>query len=1146
MKEEGISEIVGALLLVVVLGLLAAIILSILVSQYPGDVLPDPRIEIYNDTYSYTEGINTIHISSLGGDPLPTGEYTIKVHRKDGTYVAIPSGEINISTGFEKDISTGNVLWFYDKDPGNFITTVDVIYQDPGSDSETLMYRKNLSEYASRPGPGPDPSTPCTSVSISGTITESGTGNPAPGIVVYAYYEGSLKETKISDSYGTYSFTFPEPGNFDQYEIRCPDTGTWITTDPVSKIFNVIIDSSTCDSRNNDFEGTFTGTPGLTVTSPNGGERFAVGSIQTISWTVEHASPDHFTVEYSIDNGNNWDSISSSVSGILRIFEWTVPNTPTDQALVRVTAKDSSGNTLADDTSDSVFTIFNPDCYRISGQVLNQATGNPVGGIRVNAYYQGEHVTIIGYADTTGDGRYTILLPSTGNIEQYDIHCPDTGTWQTTNPASKWHYGIVIDPSSSTHCHPDEVDFQGMDILLPTLSVISPNGGEDWVVETEHQITWSAENVDTASYRIEYSIDSGVNWILIDDAVSGSSVSYSWTIPETPSELALIRVIAKDSSGTTIIEDDSDNVFTISAPCTKTITATAGDHGSISPEGSVEVSCGSDQSFTITADPCYRIESVTIEGVPISGPFDSPYPYTFPSVQSVHTIHATFTPITYTITATAGDHGSISPAGSIPTNCGTSPSFTITPNTGYSISDVIVKGISVGAVSEYTFPPVYEDQTIHATFKEDCPQPIASFIASASERRRTVSFTDTSTGSVTNWLWDFGDGSTSPEQNPVYTYGSSGTYLVTLTVSGPCGSDSYSQRIKTGCWYISGIVTLTSGPLSPQDLTIVAIGDKGSHYTITPFSDGTYLIDITAQRSEKFTVSVLNCPGAGCLEYSISPVSYSDVQITPGLGKCSSSNNNFDLTYNCPPMAASFTALPSNGNAPLTVWFTDTSTGYYELIEWVFGDGTTGEGSPITHDYEIPGTYSATMTVSGDCGSDTASESIQVNRGPGFTVYGWLRFTQPPTPSAPDERWATLVVDGNSDNSRRYHLLHSQQNTQFEMFFKTVNEANGWQHAPESFGPVQGVSYLLVAAYDQTDGIGRLYVNGVEAASRTYDTSGIAPSPNLYQVGGPSGIYYSGTANQRRLRGDVGGVNTIENVLLGPEIQTMYEDGPPW
>ncbi len=73
------------------------------------------------------------------------------------------------------------------------------------------------------------------------------------------------------------------------------------------------------------------------------------------------------------------------------------------------------------------------------------------------------------------------------------------------------------------------------------------------------------------------------------------------------------------------------------------------------------------------------------------------------------------TPNTYTITASSGSQGSISPSENITVNQGSDKSFTITPDAGYSINDVLVDGSSVGAVSSYTFTNITEDHTISAT-----------------------------------------------------------------------------------------------------------------------------------------------------------------------------------------------------------------------------------------------------------------------------------------------------------------------------------------------------------------------------------------------------------------------------------------------
>ena len=72
-----------------------------------------------------------------------------------------------------------------------------------------------------------------------------------------------------------------------------------------------------------------------------------------------------------------------------------------------------------------------------------------------------------------------------------------------------------------------------------------------------------------------------------------------------------------------------------------------------------------------------------------------------------------------TIDATADEHGKIGPAGTITVPKGESKTFTITPDSGYHIKDVLVDGKSVGAVSTYTFKEVVADHTIHAAFAEN-------------------------------------------------------------------------------------------------------------------------------------------------------------------------------------------------------------------------------------------------------------------------------------------------------------------------------------------------------------------------------------------------------------------------------------------
>ncbi len=80
---------------------------------------------------------------------------------------------------------------------------------------------------------------------------------------------------------------------------------------------------------------------------------------------------------------------------------------------------------------------------------------------------------------------------------------------------------------------------------------------------------------------------------------------------------------------------------------------------------------------------------------------------------------ATYSRKTYTITAYAGSNGTISPAGSVTVSYGANKRFNISPNNGYKILDVIVDGVSLGAVNTYLFEDVTSNHTIHVTFTED-------------------------------------------------------------------------------------------------------------------------------------------------------------------------------------------------------------------------------------------------------------------------------------------------------------------------------------------------------------------------------------------------------------------------------------------
>ncbi|MGA9536106.1 MAG: fibronectin type III domain-containing protein, partial [Desulfobacterales bacterium] len=164
---------------------------------------------------------------------------------------------------------------------------------------------------------------------------------------------------------------------------------------------------------------------------------------------------------------------------------------------------------------------------------------------------------------------------------------------------------------------------------------------------------------------------------------------------------------------------DSDPVsYTVpDALRTFTITASAGNDGSISPPGTVSVTEGQSKTFTITPQSGFHIDRVLVDGNDIG----SSSTYTFKNLSASHTIYATFAPNVLTlhqIVVSIDGHGSILPQGNVTVNDGMNQNFTINADTGYDITDVLVDGHSVGPKSNHEFFNITEDHTISASFAQ--------------------------------------------------------------------------------------------------------------------------------------------------------------------------------------------------------------------------------------------------------------------------------------------------------------------------------------------------------------------------------------------------------------------------------------------
>ncbi|GAB7015409.1 hypothetical protein JCM10550A_07750 [Methanogenium cariaci] len=181
---------------------------------------------------------------------------------------------------------------------------------------------------------------------------------------------------------------------------------------------------------------------------------------------------------------------------------------------------------------------------------------------------------------------------------------------------------------------------------------------------------------------------------------------------------------------------------------------------------------------------------------------------------------------------------------------------------------------------------------------------------------------------------------------------------------------------------------------------------------------------------------------------------------------------------------------------------------------------------------------SATIEVTGEPGEDEPVPQIN-----GFSVESWVRWNKNPTPASNNENWATIVVKGDTNDNRQYHLEHDIDNSRFE--FVAATNATGDKVVFSSTQPQKDVWYHVVGIYDQTDGTLAIYVNGNREASINIGTGGLRPSTGPYQVGGPDGISFYSTTHVRKFDGTISGLNTYGRRLTDNEISAHAAAGHP-
>ena len=304
-------------------------------------------------------------------------------------------------------------------------------------------------------------------------------------------------------------------------------------------------------------------------------------------------------------------------------------------------------------------------------------------------------------------------------------------TWDTTTPASGNYDPSVLTEQTvtlnGTVTCPDSIDANGSSLTTTITITISaagivgaPTANPTAGAYTENQSVALASS--TVGATIYYTTD-GSEPTILSGVPSGTTKEYTAPITVTGTEgqssTTTIKAIAVQNG----MQDSSVETFTytIQIPVSKyTVTVTNGS-------GTGQYAQGETVTITAGAAPSgqqFKEWEVVSGTITLASSTSETTTFTMPTEAVSVKANYEAVPVTgYTITATAGANGSITPSGAVGVAAGGSQTFTISPSSGYVIDTLKVDGLEVTATTSYTFSDVNANHTIEVTFKQESQTP---------------------------------------------------------------------------------------------------------------------------------------------------------------------------------------------------------------------------------------------------------------------------------------------------------------------------------------------------------------------------------------------------------------------------------------
>ena len=348
--------------------------------------------------------------------------------------------------------------------------------------------------------------------------------------------------------------------------------------------------------------------------------------------------------------------------------------------------------------------------------------------------------------DYAGNSKvYTVRAP--GNPDDHGTITPTNILW-TENFNEKWlpdDWSVQSKGGSLNTWYRDEDymaavdhddDNQQDEWLISRTTDISGVDTEVHMVFDFYTTYWYTVEYKHCNLQVMASGDGGENWQEIWNLQRDSGLFTAWTktqakvtIPESLQSSKDLRfAFVYTGKGGSTLSMDNVQLYAEERDNYVSVTAAAGEGGTITPAGQTLVKKGTSKTFDIAPAQGYEIVNVNVDGADL-GPISY---YTFQRVGVDHTISATFQKAqpsgdTVTLTTTANEGGTVAPAGQTRYAPGASAEITFTPDPGYQLASVKVNGRTVDVTDGAYTLVMDQSYAVSAAFEKIPDVPVVMF-----------------------------------------------------------------------------------------------------------------------------------------------------------------------------------------------------------------------------------------------------------------------------------------------------------------------------------------------------------------------------------------------------------------------------------